>query len=87
MDAGGFSWSSGSAARSIPNMTSEQLGKSFTMQMSSRASAAEAVGWAGIESVSAANGPFVDESEVVPRIRVGGIEDPEAGGSSCEGSV
>lgn len=68
-------------------MTSKQLGKRFTMQMSSRSSAAEAVGWAGIESVPAANAPFVDESEVVPRIRVGGTEDPAAGGSSSEGSV
>lgn len=41
------------------------------MQMSSRGCAAEAVGWAGVESVPVDSEPFVDETEVVPRIRVG----------------
>lgn len=69
-----ISWSSGFAARSIPGMTTSkppQLGKSFTLQTSSRASAADAVGWAGIESVPANSEPFIDANEVVPRIRVG----------------
>lgn len=41
------------------------------MQMSSRACAAEAVGWAGVESVPVDSEPFLDETEVVSRIRVG----------------
>lgn len=41
------------------------------MQMSSRACAAEAVGWVGFESVPVDSEPFVDETEVVSRIRVG----------------
>ncbi|WP_147379143.1 hypothetical protein [Mycobacteroides abscessus] len=49
--------------------TRNLLGKSFAMQMSSRDCAAEAVGWAGIASIPDSE-PFVDENEVVPRIRV-----------------
>ncbi|SIA22974.1 Uncharacterised protein [Mycobacteroides abscessus subsp. massiliense] len=68
----GISWSFRPAARSIPDMTaSKPLGKCFTLKTSPRASAAEAVGWAGIESVPVDSEPFVDETEVVPRIRVG----------------
>lgn len=79
-------WSYGSAARSIPDMTaSKPLGKSFTMRASSRASAAEAVGLTGIESGPADSEPFVDETEVVPRIRVGhpAIDVPPPPGDSA----
>lgn len=41
------------------------------MRMCSESSATEALSWAGIEIAPLPAGPFVDDTEVVPRIRFG----------------